>query len=72
MPPVILAINHGMTSSKVVFGDLSGGVIARSSLAVGIRHPQPGWLERDPVRIWALVWYAMPGCLALDPSCIFT
>jgi sugar (pentulose or hexulose) kinase len=64
MPPVILAIDHGMTSSKVVFDDLSGGVIARGSVAFGIRRQQPGWLKHDPVRISGPVRDAMADCLA--------
>ena len=64
MPPVILAIDHGMTSSKVVFGDLCGGLIARGSVAFGGRRPQPGWLKRDPARIRAPLRQAMADCLA--------
>jgi glycerol kinase len=64
MPSVILASNHGMTSLKVVFDDLFGCVIARGSVAFGIRHRTPGWLKHDPVRIGALVRDAMADCLA--------
>lgn len=68
MTPAILAIDQGTTNSKAVLVSTDGGVIARGSAFVGITHPQPGWVQQDPRRIWASVLEAINACLDAAPD----
>jgi glycerol kinase len=64
MTRAILAIDQGTTNSKAVLVSDSGEILSRGSAPVGIDHPQPGWVEQDPLRIWASVQEAIAECLA--------
>ncbi len=64
MMRAILAIDQGTTNSKALLISTSGKILSRGSAAVGIEHPQPGWVEQDPLRIWASVQEALLQCLA--------
>jgi len=44
--PLVVAIDQGTSSTKVVCVDETGAV-AVASTAVGQRHPRPGWVEQD-------------------------
>ncbi|QEN85072.1 glycerol kinase [Labrys sp. KNU-23] len=66
--PAILAIDQGTTNSKAVLVSDSGVILGRGSAPVGIEHPQPGWVEQDPNRIWASVQEAIGACLATSPA----
>ncbi len=67
--PVILAIDEGTTNAKAVAVDRTGKVLARSSVALSINHPQPGLAEQDPLAIWQAVQQAIVACLAQLPGC---
>ncbi len=60
----ILAIDEGTTNSKAVFVLDSGEIIARGSCPVETRHPQPGWVEQDPLQVWQSTCNAIKTCLA--------
>lgn len=64
----ILAIDQGTTNSKAVLVSAAGEILARGSAPVGISHPEPGWVEQDPLRVWASVREAIAACLAEGPS----
>lgn len=68
MTRAILAIDQGTTNSKAVLVSDDGQIIARGSAAVGIEHPQPGWVEQDPLRIWQSVQEAIAACLQAAPG----
>ncbi len=68
MTIAILAIDQGTTNSKAVLVSPEGRILARGSAPVGIEHPQPGWVEQDPQRIWASVQEAIAACLATGPA----
>lgn len=68
MTIAILAIDQGTTNSKAVLVSPEGHILARGSAPVGIKHPQPGWVEQDPRRIWASVQEAIAACLAAGPA----
>lgn len=68
MTRAILAIDQGTTNSKAVLVSETGTILARGAAAVGISHPQPGWVEQDPLRLWASVQEAMAACLAAAPE----
>jgi glycerol kinase len=64
----ILAIDQGTTNSKAVLVAISGKILSRGSSQVGISHPQPGWVEQDPLRVWVSVQEAITSCLVAGPS----
>ena len=68
MTTAILAIDQGTTNSKAVLVSGAGTILARGAAPVGIEHPQPGWVEQDPLRIWASVQEAIAACLAAGPK----
>ena len=68
MTSAILAVDQGTTNTKAVLVSTGGEIIARGSSAVGIEHPQPGWVEQDPRRIWASVLEAIAACLDVAPG----
>lgn len=68
MTTAILAIDQGTTNSKAVLVSTAGQILARGSSPVGIEHPQPGWVEQSPQRIWASVQEAIAACLAAGPE----
>lgn len=68
MTTAILAIDQGTTNSKAVLVSTAGAILARGSAPVGIEHPRPGWVEQDPLRIWASVQEAIAACQAKAPD----
>lgn len=45
--PLIVAIDQGTSSTKVIVVDAGGAVVAQASVAIGAAHPQAGWVEQD-------------------------
>ncbi len=68
MMNAILAIDQGTTNSKAVLVSASGEILSRGSSPVGISHPQPGWVEQSPERIWESVLEAISACLRAGPA----
>lgn len=68
MIDAILAIDQGTTNSKAVLVSTAGEILSRGSSPVGITHPQPGWVEQDPQRIWASVQEAIVACRNAGPE----
>lgn len=67
MITAILAIDQGTTNSKAVLVSGEGIIVARGSSPVGISHPQPGWVEQSPERVWKSVLEAIAACLIDAP-----
>ncbi|MBP2238844.1 glycerol kinase [Sinorhizobium kostiense] len=67
MTTAILAIDQGTTNSKAVLVSTSGEILSRGTSPVGIEHPQPGWVEQSPLRIWESVQEAIAACLQAGP-----
>jgi glycerol kinase len=68
MTTAILALDQGTTNSKAVLVSTTGDILSRGSSPVGIAHPQPGWVQQSPERIWASVQEAIAACLANGPT----
>lgn len=68
MTTAILAIDQGTTNSKAVLVDANGHILARGSCTIGVEHPQPGWVEQDPIRLWNSVLEAIAACLKSAPD----
>lgn len=63
MAEVVLAVDQGSSSTKVLALDLDGAVVARASVPVASGHPQPGWVEQDADELRASVHEAVRACL---------
>ena len=68
MTTAILAIDQGTTNSKAVLVSTAGEILSRGSSPVGIEHPQPGWVEQNPMRVWESVKEAIASCLQAGPA----
>ncbi|MGC8703032.1 MAG: glycerol kinase GlpK [Thiomonas sp.] len=51
--PVIAALDQGTSSSRTLIVDLQGQVLASAQREFAQHYPQPGWVEHDPLDIWA-------------------
>jgi glycerol kinase len=49
----ITAIDQGTTSTRCILFDREGQPVARAQQEHRQIHPRPGWVEHDPVEIWA-------------------
>jgi len=49
----ILAIDQGTTSTRAILFDEAGAIRASASESLEQIFPQPGWVEHDPLAIWA-------------------
>lgn len=52
MSDVILGIDIGTASTKVIAFDFGGAEVARASRPYPLLTPQPGWVEQDPELVW--------------------
>ena len=64
MATLVLGIDVGTTSTKVVLADPQAGVLAQASEAVALSSPHPGWAEADPAQWWANLATLVPAVLA--------
>jgi len=49
----ILALDQGTSSSRSIVFDAAGRIVAMAQREIGQIYPQPGWVEHDPLEIWA-------------------
>ncbi len=64
MATLVLGIDVGTTSTKVVLADPAVGVLAQASEPVALFSPHPGWAEADPAQWWANLTALIPAVLA--------
>ena len=64
MATLVLGIDVGTTSTKVVLADPAAGVVAQASEPVALSSPHPGWAEADPAQWWANLAALVPAVLA--------
>jgi len=50
---LILALDQGTTSSRAIVFDHDGSIRAVAQREFAQLYPQPGWVEHDPMEIWA-------------------
>lgn len=53
MEKVILVLDQGTTSSRAVLMNQKGRIIAIAQKELTQIYPKPGWVEQDPMEIWA-------------------
>lgn len=49
----IIALDQGTTSSRAIIFDQQANIVAVSQREFSQHYPQPGWVEHDPMEIWA-------------------
>ena len=49
----IAALDQGTTSSRAILFNQNGEIAARAQYPFRQIYPQPGWVEHDPLEIWA-------------------
>ncbi len=49
----ILAFDQGTTSSRTIIFDKSGSIVSRAQKEFRQIYPKPGYVEHDPMEIWA-------------------
>ena len=60
----IAAIDQGTTSSRCMLFDAAGAIVAVAQKEHRQIYPRPGWVEHDPLEIWANVQEVIAGALA--------
>lgn len=53
MKQYIIAMDQGTTSSRAILFDREGRVVSAAHREFGQIYPKPGWVEHDPMEIWA-------------------
>ena len=53
MDAYILALDQGTTSSRAILFDRQAKVVSLAQRELRQFYPQPGWVEHDPLEIWA-------------------
>jgi glycerol kinase len=60
----VLALDQGTTSSRAIVFDHAGAIRAVAQREFAQIYPQPGWVEHDPLEIWATQSGVMAEALA--------
>lgn len=71
MKQYILALDEGTTSARAILFDRQGRTIASAQHEFPQIYPKPGWVEHDPMAIYAAQYAAMTECIAgsgIDPE----
>ena len=63
MSQYVAAIDQGTTSTRFIVFDHGGNVIAVDQKEHRQIYPQPGWVEHDPLEIWARTQEVIKGAL---------
>ena len=50
---VIVALDQGTTSSRAIIFDRNSNIVSKAQREFSQIYPQPGWVEHDPMEIWA-------------------
>ena len=53
MSKYVMALDAGTTSNRCIIFDREGNQIAVSQKEFKQIYPHPGWVEHDPMEIWA-------------------
>lgn len=49
--PLVVAVDQGTSSTKVIVMDIDGDIVASASVSLTQAHPHPGWVEQDATEI---------------------
>ena len=71
MKKYILALDQGTTSSRAILFDKDHRIVASAQSLFTQIYPKPGWVEHDPMEIWATqsgVMYEVIAKSGIDPE----
>lgn len=71
MKNYVLALDEGTTSARAILFDRSANIVATAAHEFTQIYPKPGWVEHDPMEIYANQYSAMTECIAksgIDPD----
>ena len=71
MKKYILALDEGTTSARAILFDRNGRTVAMARHEIPQIYPRAGWVEQDPMAIYAAQYASMTECLAgsgIDPD----
>jgi glycerol kinase len=60
----VLALDQGTTSSRAILFDVAGRAAASAQKEFPQIYPNPGWVEHDPMEIWATQTEVARGAMA--------
>ena len=64
MKKYILALDEGTTSARAILFDKSANIISSAQHEIQQIYPHPGWVEQDPMDIYASQYAALTECIA--------
>ena len=64
MKKYILALDEGTTSARAILFDRSSRIVAMAQHEITQIYPQPGWVEQNPMEIYANQYAALIECIA--------
>ncbi|MBQ7835966.1 MAG: glycerol kinase GlpK [Clostridia bacterium] len=71
MKKYILALDEGTTSARSILFDRDCNIISMAQHEIPLSYPQPGWVEQDPMTIYANQYASLTECIAksgIDPE----
>ena len=64
MKKYILALDEGTTSARAILFDKQANIISMAQHEIPQKYPSPGWVEQDPMDIYANQYAALTECIA--------
>ena len=64
MKKYILALDEGTTSARAILFDKSSNIVAMAQHEIKGIYPKAGWVEQDPMEIYANQYAALTECIA--------
>ena len=64
MKKYVLALDEGTTSARAILFDKESRIVSMAQHEFTQIYPNPGWVEHDPLEIWANQYSAMTECIA--------
>ena len=64
MKKYILALDEGTTSARSILFDADFRIVSMAQQEIPQIYPKPGWVEQDPMRIYAGQYASMTECIA--------
>ena len=64
MKKYILALDEGTTSARAILFDKKSNIISMAQHEIPQIYPRPGWVEQDPMDIYANQYAALTECIA--------
>ncbi len=71
MKRYILSLDEGTTSARAILFDRQANILAMAQHEIPGQYPAPGWVEQDPMDIYANQYAALTECIAksgVDPA----